>query len=68
MNKEEMSYSDIVQTLLDMQDNIFNLMDNNKVQDEEQEHMNVAWWELQKAIEITFDKWEKKLVRKPMKE
>ena len=64
MNKEEMSYSDIVQTLLDMQDNIFNLMDNNKVQCEEQEHMNVVWWELQKAIEIIFDKWEKDLCRK----
>ena len=64
MNKEEMSYSDIVQTLLDMQDNIFNLMDNKKVQCEEQEHMNVVWWELQKAIEITFDKWEKELGRK----
>ena len=63
MNKEEMSYSEIVQTLLDMQGIIFNLMDNNKVQCEEQEHMNVVWLELQKAIEITFDKWEKELVR-----
>ena len=57
MNKD-LSYSEICQGLIDAQSNIMNLMNQEKVSTDAQEHMNNVFWELQKAIELTFKSWK----------
>ena len=67
MNKN-LSYSEICQALIDAQSNIMNLMDQEKVSIDAQEHMNNVFWELQKAIELTFKSWKQEYRNKVFKE
>ena len=67
MNKD-LSYSEICQALIDAQSNIMNLMNQEKVSIDAQEHMNNVFWELQKAIELTFKSWKQEYRNKVFKE
>ena len=67
MNKN-LSYSEICQALIDAQSNIMDLMDQEKVSIAAQEHMNNIFWELQKAIELTFKSWKQEYRNKDFKE
>ena len=57
MNKD-LNHGEIVQVLIDTQSNIMDLMDQGKVSLDAQEHINNAFWELQKAIELQFKSWK----------
>ena len=65
---ENLSYSEICQALIDAQSNIMNLIDQEKVSIDAQEHMNNVFWELQKAIELTFKSWKQEYRNKVFKE
>ena len=57
MNKN-LSHSEIYQVLVDAQSNIMELMDQDRVSLDTQEHMDNVFWELQKAIELQLKSWK----------
>ena len=67
MNKD-LSHSEIVRVLLDTQTNIMELMDQDKVSLDAQEHMTNVFWELQKAIDLQFKSWKDEYKNKVFKE
>lgn len=67
MNKD-LSHSEICQTLIDAQSSIMNLMDQERVSIDAQEHLNNVFWELQKAIELAFKSWKQEYINKVFKE
>lgn len=67
MNKN-LSHSEICQVLIDAQSNIMDLMEQENVSLDAQEHLNNVFWELQKAIELQFKSWKQEYLNKVFKE